>query len=465
MLNQKNYSNLNKKNISNTFDTTSSSINSSYSSNTKSLSEIFKEVQDIRYGRSKPEPIKTEISKENIKFNKIYVVDHRFNAAGAIIGILFLILFATSIHSNYIFAISEEEKVAINSFEENSSKLNIMNIISNNISEYTTKEILTKEVQVEYETEYIENNSLPKGEEKIIQPGKFGQIDQTSIKTYENGELISESVISEIIKQQPTKQIVERGTSEFLFNKKVHIGDIVYTTEKIILYEEASEESNAICYVHQYIDIKLLSEENGWCFIKVDGIDGYIRGDYITSVGLNPEIVELSRKKRIAISLKFDMKLNKPSGLTRNDFVKVLSGNPEDTEKIFEQNAGLFYDLEKKYNVNGIFLASMGIHESNWGKSNIAKQKKNLFGYGSYDSSAFESSYTFESYQYGIELVAKVLSKYYLNEPGTIIYDGETAVGSYYNGPTVSGVNTRYASDPNWANKVFTMMEKLYNKI
>ena len=459
MLNRKD--NLSSKNLN--YNKYSNNFNSSNSS--KSLSEIFKEVQDIRFGRIKPEEIKTEISKENIKFNKIYVSNHKFNAAGAIIGVLFLILFATSIHSNYIFATSEEEKKAVNSFEENNSKLNIMNIISNNISEYTTKEILTKEIQVEYETEYIDNNSMPKGEEKVIQAGKFGQVDQTVIKTYENNELISESVISEILKAEPTKQIVERGTSEFLFNKKVHIGDTVYTTEKIILYEEPSEDSNAICYVHQYIDVKLLSEGNGWCFIKVDGIDGYIRGDYITSSNLNPDIVELSRKKRIEISFKFDMSLNKPSGLTRNDFVKVLSGHSEDTEKIFEQNAGLFYDIEQKYNVNGIFLASMGIHESNWGKSNIAKQKKNLFGYGSYDSSAFESSYTFESYQYGIELVAKVLAKYYLNEPGTIIYDGETAVGSYYNGPTVSGVNTRYASDQNWANKVFATMEKLYNKI
>ena len=460
-MDRKNISKLNSNNSK-----YSSYLNSSNNSNTaKSLSEIFKEVQDIRYGRSKPEQIKTELSKENIKFNKVYVVDRRFNTAGAIIGILFLILFVMSIHSNYIFATSEEEKVAVNSFEENTSKLNIMNIISNNISEYTTKEILTKEVQVAYETEYIDNNSLPKGEERIIQAGKFGQVDQTIIRTYENNELISENIISEIIKTESVKQVIEKGTSEFLFNKKVHIGDTVYTTEKIILYERPSEDSNAICYVHKYIDVKLLSEENGWCFIKVDGLDGYIRGDYITSISLTPEISELSRKKRIELSLKFDMELNKPSGLTRNDFVKVLSNNSEDTEKVFEQNAGLFYDIEQKYNINGIFLASIGIHESNWGRSNIAQQKKNLFGYGSYDSSAFESSFTFESYQYGIELVAKVLVKYYLNEAGTRIYDGETAVGSYYNGATISGVNTRYASDPNWSNRIFSIMERLYSNI
>ena len=62
-------------------------------------------------------------------------------------------------------------------------------------------------------------------------------------------------------------------------------------------------------------------------------------------------------------------------------------------------------------------------------------------------------------------MVAKVLVKYYLNESGTVIYEGEKAVGSYYNGPTISGVNTRYASDKNWANKVYSVMEKLYGKL
>jgi len=97
--------------------------------------------------------------------------------------------------------------------------------------------------------------------------------------------------------------------------------------------------------------------------------------------------------------------------------------------------------------------------------SNIAKQKKNLFGYGSYDSSAFTSSYTFESYQYGIDMVGKVLAKYYINEPGTGIYDGETAVGSYYNGATIAGVNVRYASDSNWSNRVYSIMESLYKDL
>ena len=56
-------------------------------------------------------------------------------------------------------------------------------------------------------------------------------------------------------------------------------------------------------------------------------------------------------------------------------------------------------------------------------------------------------------------------TKYYLNEAGNEIYDGETAVASYYNGATVSGINVRYASDSDWAVKVFDKMQMLYEKL
>ena len=83
----------------------------------------------------------------------------------------------------------------------------------------------------------------------------------------------------------------------------------------------------------------------------------------------------------------------------------------------------------------------------------------------SYDSTPYESSLEFTDYAEGIETVAKSLSKYYLNPSGTIIYGGETAAGWYYNGPTLSGVNIKYASDQSWHTKVYTYMELLYNKL
>ena len=97
---------------------------------------------------------------------------------------------------------------------------------------------------------------------------------------------------------------------------------------------------------------------------------------------------------------------------------------------------------------------------------NLNKEdKKNLFGYGAYDSNPYGGAYSFGTYAEGIDLVARMLVKYYLNPAGTIIYEGEVASGSYYNGPTLTGVNTRYASDPNWANAVFKWMQYLYDRL
>ncbi len=430
------------------------------------LPDLFKELQDIRYGRAKPKVKEEPKVNTTIKFNRIYVVNHKFNAVGAVIGILFIITFFSIVHSNTIFATTEKERVPIAEFETNNSKLDMISIVSKNVNEFTKKEIITEEINIDFETEYIENKQLPLGEEKITQEGIYGKNRVTKIRTYENNKLIDETVISTTLEALPTKKIIEKGTSEYLKNVQAHVGDTLYTKEEIALYHAPIEsDEQKVCMVYKFIDVTLLSEENGWANIVVDGINGYVKSDMITSENVTPGIKEKSRIQRLYIGVNINMPLSTPSGLTREDFKKILSNNPSDTNKIFEENAEFFYELEEKYNINAIFVAAIGIHESNWGRSTISLQKKNLFGYGAYDSDAYGSSFTFESYQYGIDLVSKVLVKYYLNERGTPIYDGETAVGTYYNGPTLKGVNTRYASDPEWANKIYTTMKNLYGRL
>ena len=433
-----------------------------YLEEAKKLPGLFKEIQDIRYGRAAAKELDSD--KEEIKFNKVYVVDHRFNAAGVITGILFLIIFMTSINGNYIFAKTEEEKVSIGKFEENKREIDLMETISTNISAFTKKEIISKEIDIEFETKYVETNLLPKDEQKVIQEGQVGKIEQTIIQTFENNALLNEEIINEVTKTEPVEKIIEVGTSEFLKKNKVHIGDVMYTTKEIEIY--STEEANEILgYIYPFINVTVISEDNGLAKVAVDGTEGYVKSEFITSEAVTPGVAEKCRIQRIAVNVNPEMKLNVPSGLTKEDFKKVLSGNANDVNKIFESHAEVFYNIEQKYGVNGIFIAAIGIHESDWGTSNISGQKKNLFGYGSYDSSAYESAYTFESYEYGIDMVAKVMVKYYLNQEGTEIFDDEVATGIYYNGPTVSGVNVRYATDPNWANRVYEIMVTLYEKL
>ena len=171
----------------------------------KKLPDLFKEVQDIRYGRAKPQM--TDSEKNEIQFNRIYVVDHRFNAAGAILGILFLILFVTSIKTNYIFAVTPEEKIAITHFEENKNAINMMETISQNISAFTKKEIINKEIEKEYEVIYVESNLLPKDEQKVVQEGENGITEQTIILTYENEELVGENVLNELEISKPVEHL------------------------------------------------------------------------------------------------------------------------------------------------------------------------------------------------------------------------------------------------------------------
>ncbi len=216
----------------------------------------------------------------------------------------------------------------------------------------------------------------------------------------------------------------------------------------------------------QTITMKRLLDDNG-NIIHEEQVGARVTKsslDKIIEIGTKIYVVPKVEKKQESSKLSFNMALNKPSGLTIEQFKKVLTDN-KDVNKIFENNSDYFYYIEDEYNINGIFVASIGIHESAWGTSKIAKNKYNLFGYGAYDSNPYNGAYSFSSYSESIDLLARVLVKYYLNQKGTLIYDGQVASGKYYSGNTVSAVNKKYATDKNWANCVYKYMEYLYNKI
>ena len=171
-----------------------------------------------------------------------------------------------------------------------------------------------------------------------------------------------------------------------------------------------------------------------------------------------------NEQKASAAGLSFEMALNKPSGFSLEQFQKALTDN-KDTNKIFEQNAEYFYLIEQQYNINGMFVAAVGIHESAWGTSKIAQNKHNLFGYGAYDSNPYNGAYSFENYSECIDLISRVFVKYYINPSGAKIYDGSKASGKYYSGSNLASINKNYATDKNWANSVYKYMQYLYGKV
>ena len=318
-------------------------------------------------------------------------------------------------------------------------------------------------------TKYKTNNELPKGTIQVIQEGREGLQKISIKKVYENGEVISEEQIDAKVTKASVDKIVEIGGSNYTSNYTVKVGDIVYvTSDRLAIMLEPTMESQKISTLTKNEELKILETNGDWYKISSSSIIGWVKKENTTYINPNQELndntVGQKSKQELLKNLSFNMNLNKPSGLSLEQFKKVLTDS-KDVNKIFTNNAEYFYYIEKQYNINGLFVASIGIHESAWGTSKIAKDKCNLFGYGAYDSNPYNGAYTFSSYAESIDLMARVLTKYYLNPKGTKIYNSEVATGSYYNGATVSGVNTKYATDKNWANAVYNYMKYLYNKL
>ena len=409
--------------------------------------------------------MKTKENKIKITLKTIICATFGFFA------ILYIIMFYKMyVPVNKSYAKEVDSKPEQETKISNANEIDIEQIINKNTNGGQTEQITKKEEVLEYLTQYRTNKEIPKGISVVVQEGMQGKQELTIKTTYDKeGNIISEEQIGATIIKSSANKIVEIGGANYISNYKVKVGDKIYvTSDMLAIWSEPSEDSRKITTLKQNDEIKVLEITQNWYKILYKNIKGWVKSE--CTIYINPnekqETGETTGKTRqqLLSELTFNMQLNKPSGLTLEQFKKVLS-DEKDKNKIFANNAEYFYYIEKQYNINGIFVAAVGIHESAWGTSKIALQKNNLFGYGAYDSNPYNGAYDFTNYSESIDLIARVFVKYYLNPSGTSIYGGEKAVGTYYNGATLSGVNTKYASDKNWANAVFSHMKYLYNKL
>lgn len=398
-----------------------------------------------------------------MKKNEDGTIVIKFSIVWFIVAIIVIGLII-SFFKNYIFATNqEEESENILAYEANQKSVDVIQVMLENTN--SNKKMVNEKRDVSYTTEYEDNPNLPKGEQQVKQEGKTGKVQITALQEYQNEEMVKEEIIESTTLEEAITEIIYVGTSEFLSKYQVHIEDAMYLLEAEELKEEASEEAKTICQIPRYLNVTLKEAGEEWIKVNYNGKEGYLQTTHITSEARTPLITEKNRIATLKNSLNMDMNLSAPSGLTLSDYKTVFSNNASDKNKIFEQNAQNFYNAEQKYKINGIFLAAVGIHESAWGTSNLAADKNNLFGYTAYDRDPYNSATTFENYENAINTVAEALSLKYLHVAGTVIGEGLTATGTYFNGTTIKSVNIRYASDENWADKVFTYMQYLYQKL
>lgn len=392
-----------------------------------------------------------------------------------LVFMLYSILFYSLYFSKEVYATEEVNQSGAENIKiSNAKEIDLEQIISQNTNNGQKEEYEVKEEPLEYITKYRTNTKLPKGVVQVVQEGRQGTQEVTIKKTYKDEELVNEEQVSQKVTKASINKIVEIGGGSGTSNYKVKVGDTLYvTSDRLSVMVEPNENAQKVATLSQNDEMKLKEIKDAWYKIESGTARGYVKAECTTYLNPNAQNQEEFLEKTttnekssntLKSTLSFNMALNKPSGLSLEQFKKVLT-DTKDKNNILSNNAEYFYYIEKQYNINGMFVAAVAIHESAWGTSKIALEKKNLFGYGAYDSNPYNSAYHFSDYSESIDLLARVFVKYYLNPKGTSIYGGEVATGTYYYGATLTGVNTKYATDKNWANRVYQHMQYLYNKL
>ena len=405
--------------------------------------------------------------EKNKRKNKLSLKRIIIFFVGIIVFLYLIILYNYFLNKSEVFAKETVSEVNQNVKISNANEINLDEVINENNKENGFKEeFITEEVDLEYITKYQSNAELPKGVIQVIQEGREGKQEVTIKRTYENGEIVKEEQVNSKITKAAVNKIVEVG-SGIGSTYKVKVGDKVYiVSDRAEIKLEPNGNSAKIATLGKNEELTVLEINGDYYKIEAIGIIGYVKKENVTYKNKENENSEQNNNSNSTNirKLSFNMELNKPSGLSLEQFKKVLTDS-KDVNKVMQNNAEYFYYIEEQYNINGLFVAAVAIHESGWGTSKISKDKYNLFGYGAYDSNPYNGAYEFSDYSESIDLIARVFVKYYLNPKGTSIYGGEQASGKYYNGPTLTGVNTKYATDKNWANAVYKHMEYLYNKL
>lgn len=139
-----------------------------------------------------------------------------------------------------------------------------------------------------------------------------------------------------------------------------------------------------------------------------------------------------------------DTDLTRPSGLTAGQIDAFLAGTPL---------GGLganFMAAERDHHVSARFLVAVAVNESAWGRSRLAREKHNLFGWGADDRDPYGDAASFPSFAACIDAVSAAIHRDYLSPNGR-----------FYHGPTLRGVAVLYASDPAWANKIAAIAREI----
>ena len=191
--------------------------NNSFNYDNRNLSEVFRELQQMQHNPNASSVDYKKYEKEQKKQKKLkdkafmaslnkkskstaHIKTNDLKLSQIIIGCSILVVglavfFPKNTSFNESYAKSDDVQ-SLSEYEINRHRLNMQNIISENAGMNRVKEQVTEERDVEFETTYNNNPTLPKSEEVVVQEGVLGKDNVTAVKTYENGEFVESFIKS-----------------------------------------------------------------------------------------------------------------------------------------------------------------------------------------------------------------------------------------------------------------------------
>ncbi|SFK17863.1 Beta-N-acetylglucosaminidase [Halobacillus dabanensis] len=263
-----------------------------------------------------------------------------------------------------------------------------------------------------------------------------------------------------------------------------------------ILYDTEALTSNST-YVTSGVDVELLEIEEDWVKIRLADTEGYVDPD---KINLTPDHMVKDRSYyEVQDGLLYHRLYNAITERSSRYLYGEAADFMEEDGKYYSDNGNSFYNengtfvgeafqyfnrmplytetsytgeqldeylahaspdspligtgdsfkkAEEEYGTNALYLLAHAIHESNWGKSAIARDKNNLFGIGANDGNPYEDAWEYESYEEGILEAAKefIIPRYFTSS--SYLYNGA------HLGNKSTGMNVKYASDAYWGQKI-----------
>lgn len=138
------------------------------------------------------------------------------------------------------------------------------------------------------------------------------------------------------------------------------------------------------------------------------------------------------------------------SGLSAEQCDDLLAGHGD-----LEGLGQAFIDVENSQGINAFWGMAQAIQEVGWsGHSAIADDKHNLFGITAYDSNPYGDASGYSSFTACVAYWGSFLKDNYLT-PG----------GAYWVSATPAGIARHYASDPNYAAEIVSIMNILVGRV